>query len=148
MAASLLYRFRIQLLSKKIIMEKSLITIRTITPVFADERGSITDILNVELHHIGHITFTPGAVRAKHYHKKSVQYDYVLAGQIRLIVCRPDGTDREEYALGAGSLTEIPPGVVHTYVGLTDSVMLDMTTLSREADGYEQDTVRVEIEIN
>jgi len=32
---------------------------------------------------------------------------------------------------------------VHTYEALNDACMLDITTLSRNDDGYEKDTIRV-----
>jgi len=128
--------------------ESKLITIRKIDPAFCDERGCITDVLDKPVSHIGHITFAKGAERAKHYHKESTQYDFILSGRIRLIVCLPDGSDREEHILEQGMATEVPPGVVHAYVAEEDSSMIDITTLSREDDGYEDDTIRVELDLS
>lgn len=129
-------------------MESKLIVIRKVEPSFNDDRGSITDILNAPISHIGLITFTKGAIRAKHYHKQSTQYDYILTGKIRLVVCKPDGTEREDHVILPGMATEVPPGVVHTYIAEEDSSMIDITTLSRSDNGYEEDTVRVDLEIN
>lgn len=123
----------------------SLITIKTLEPVHADDRGFILDILNKPVSHIGLITFREGVVRAKHYHIESVQYDYIISGTLKLVVCLPDGSQKEEHILEAGMTTEIPPGVVHAYKALEDSMMLDITTLSREDQGYETDTVRVDL---
>ncbi len=125
----------------------SLIKISSLGPVHADERGAITDIINQEIHHIGYITFKEGAVRAKHYHKLSRQFDYIMSGEILLVVCKPDGSEREEHVLKPGDLTEIPAGVVHAYKALTHASMLDITTLSRADNGYEDDTVRVDIPV-
>jgi quercetin dioxygenase-like cupin family protein len=129
-------------------MESKLITIRTVEPAFSDDRGSITDVLDVPVSHVGLINFTKGAVRAKHYHKQSTQYDYILSGSIRLVVCKPDGSEREDHVLSPGMATEIPPGIVHTYIAEEASAMIDITTLNRLADGYEADTVRVPLDIN
>lgn len=126
--------------------ESKLIKINKLEAAFCDDRGCITDILNKQISHIGHITFAKDAKRAKHYHKESTQYDYILSGRIRLIVCLPDGSEREEHILMSGMSTEIPPGIVHAYCAEEDSSMIDMTTLSREDDGYEQDTIRVDLD--
>lgn len=128
-------------------MKSKLITITKIEPAFSDDRGSITDLLDKPISHVGHITFTKGAIRAKHYHKESTQYDFILNGKIRLVVCKPDGSEREDHILEAGMTTEVPPGIVHTYIAEEDSAMIDCTTLSREDDGYEEDTIRVNLDI-
>ena len=93
------------------------------------------------------ITFTKGASRAKHYHKESIQYDFVLSGKIRLVVCMPDGSKREDHVLEAGMATQVPPGIVHTYIAEEESAMIDITTLSRDDNGYEEDTIRVDLDI-
>ena len=49
-------------------MESKLIVIKKIEPAFQDHRGSITDVLDKPISHVGLITFTKGALRAKHYH--------------------------------------------------------------------------------
>ncbi|MES2966735.1 MAG: hypothetical protein V4668_03035 [Patescibacteria group bacterium] len=126
-------------------MENSHVKITKIEPVHTDDRGVIIDILNKPISHVGYITFTKGAVRAKHYHTVSVQYDYIISGSIKLTTCLPDGSDKEENILTEGMSSEIAPGVVHMYTALEDSVMIDMTTLSRDSDGYEKDTVRVDL---
>ncbi|MCB9816290.1 cupin domain-containing protein [Candidatus Nomurabacteria bacterium] len=129
-------------------MESKLIKIRKVDPAFCDERGCITDVIDKPVGHIGHITFTKGALRAKHYHKESTQYDFILTGKIRLIVCLPDGSEREDHVLNAGMATEVPPGIVHTYVAEEESSMIDITTLSREDNGYEEDTIRVDLDLS
>lgn len=128
-------------------MESKLITIKKINPAFSDDRGIITDVLDKPISHVGLITFTQGAIRAKHYHKVSTQYDYIVSGKIRLVVCMPDGREREDHILESGMATEVPPGVVHTYIAEEDSSMIDITTLSRADNGYEEDTVRVDLDI-
>ena len=111
--------------------------------VFSDARGDIFDIVEGGVGHIGMVTFVQGAIRGKHYHKRSTQYSYVISGSIRLTVSDIDGSNAREYLLKKGALTTIPPQVVHTYEALSESIMLDLTTLARTTDGYEQDTVRV-----
>ncbi|MBY0539783.1 cupin domain-containing protein [Patescibacteria group bacterium] len=116
---------------------------KTLTPAFSDARGDIFDLLEEKVGHVGMITFTKGAVRANHYHRESTQYSYVLEGKIRLTTYAVDGSQKEETILVPGSFSRIPPLYVHRYEALEDSKILDMTTLSRTDDGYEQDTVRI-----
>ncbi len=125
-------------------MEKRIIT-RMIKPVFSDKRGLIADIFEGEIGHIGYVTFVKGAIRGSHYHKKSTQYTYVISGEIELFLkkIKTDNKARK-IILKKGQFTAIPPGFIHTYKAITPSMMLDMTTLSREGHGYENDTVRVD----
>ena len=54
-----------------------------LSPNFYDDRGEITDLLtDVDINSITMITFKKGAVRANHYHKKTIQWNYVLSGKI------------------------------------------------------------------
>ena len=117
---------------------------RRIAPAFTDARGDIFDIVEEPVSHVGLVTFAKGAVRGNHYHKQSTQYSYILRGKIKFITGDIDGGNRVEIILEPGDMSTIPPGVVHTYVALTDdAAMLDMTTLARGEKGYEEDTVRV-----
>jgi len=117
---------------------------KVIKPVFTDKRGDIFDILEgAKVGHIGMVTFSKGAVRGNHYHIKSVQYSYVVSGNLELTISDPDGKNKKVYLLKEGSLNVIPPKKVHTYKALSKSVMLDLTTLSRDSKGYEKDTIRV-----
>lgn len=124
------------------------VEIRRLKPAHEDDRGSIMDLLNTQepLEHIGMISFTKGAVRANHYHKKSMQYDYVVSGRLELAT-KEVGEPMENVAkkiLEPGDLVVIPTNVVHAYRALEPSVIVDMTTKSREDSGYENDTFRVD----
>ena len=124
----------------------SAINITSIQPAHTDDRGSITDLINTNeaIYHIGLITFTPGATRANHYHKVSTQYDYILEGEIELATKDVDADGIDTVTLKAGDLVSIPPNTIHAYRAITPTSMIDMTTTSRDADGYEDDTYRIE----
>jgi len=124
-------------------MKKVRFANKKVRPVYSDRRGHIIDILEDKVGHIGMITFAKGAIRGNHYHKKSVQYSYVLDGRIELTVSNINGSRKRKYILTKDTLTTIPPHIIHTYKGLTKASMLDMTTLSRTDDGYEKDTIRI-----
>lgn len=126
----------------------STVEIRRLTSAHTDDRGSIIDLVNTSepFEHIGIITFTKNAVRANHYHKKSMQYDYVVSGRLQLAT---KGVDEpmdkvQMHILEPGDLAIIPTDTVHAYKALESAVIIDMTTRSREGSGYEDDTFRVE----
>ncbi len=122
------------------------VTVEKISPVHIDERGTITDILNKEVSHVGFIVTKKGVVRAKHYHKQSIQYSYILKGKFEVTVANPDNLEeRETFILNAGEMITINSNIVHVFKALEDSDMIDMISLSRAGTGYEDDVVRVNI---
>lgn len=124
------------------------VIIKKINPVYIDERGEITDILNERINHVGFITTKKGVIRAKHYHKESVQYSYILKGKFEVIVANPQNfNEREKFILNTGEIIIINPNIVHVFRALEDSDMIDMISLSREGTGYEDDVVRIDIDI-
>jgi UDP-2-acetamido-2,6-beta-L-arabino-hexul-4-ose reductase len=119
---------------------------KVLGPVFSDQRGDIYDILeDVDIAHVGMVTFKKGVVRGNHYHLISTQYSFVLEGSIKLTISSIDGSEKQEFTLQPGSLSTIPPQKVHTYEALTDARMLDLTTLGRNDNGYEKDTVKLSV---
>lgn len=117
----------------------------TIEPAFTDDRGSIFDLVEAPVGHVGMITSNEGAVRANHYHLESTQYTYVISGKLELKTRHKDedGEPRVDI-LEAGMLAVTPPHIIHAVTALEDTVFLDATTKSRTDDGYEEDTVRVD----
>lgn len=116
-------------------------------PVFVDERGSITDLINSTepIHHIGRLVFTPGAVRANHYHKESDQYDFILEGEIELATkSLEEGAQVHTVILKPGDLVFIPRHIIHAYRALKDSTVINVTSTSRAGMKYEEDTIRVD----
>lgn len=122
------------------------VIIKKIEPAFTDARGEISDLLEASVNHIGLITSKKDAVRANHYHKVSTQYSYTIKGSLELSIkdLRKENAPVEKYILSEGYFAQIPPNVIHAYKALEDSVFLDITTLSRLDNGYEEDTVRVD----
>jgi len=124
-------------------VKKSLFKNYKIKPAFTDKRGAIFDLVEEKVSHVGLITFTKGAVRGNHYHKKSTQYTYILKGKIKFVVSDVHGKHKKSFILTEGMVSHIPPQMTHAYKALTPAAMLDITTLARGVKGYEEDTVRV-----
>ena len=51
-----------------------------------DKRGVISDLIEKEkINAITYITFYKNTVRANHYHKKTIQWNYVISGKVMFI---------------------------------------------------------------
>lgn len=112
--------------------------------VAEDKRGRIVEIVTGrDYQHAVVVSFTPGAMRADHYHPQSTQMSYVLRGMLR-VYTKANGSDRiEAMNLGAGSLITHEPGDAHSFVALEESEMLCLSAGPRGGDGFEGDTVRL-----
>lgn len=123
------------------------VTIKKIDPVFIDERGIIADLLNEPINHIGLITTEKNAIRANHYHKLSTQYSYILQGKFEVLIAHFNQPNNiKKLIVNVGELITIPPKVIHQFKAIDRSIMIDMISESRAGSGYEEDTVRVNIE--
>lgn len=117
--------------------------VKKLVPAFQDARGVITDILqHTPVDSVSVITCVKGAIRANHYHKKSIQYSYVLSGQILAYTQLPDGSVEAQH-LVEGDMLESPPLERHALHAVEDSVLLIITRGPRGGKGYEDDTFRV-----
>jgi len=120
-----------------------MIVIRKLQPVHSDERGNIWDLINEEVCHVGVLNTKAGHIRGNHYFKKSKRYAYVLSGKFKIILApAKNPKEKQEFILEKDYLIEIPPGIIHTFEALEDSVMIGMDTISRAEGGYENDIVR------
>lgn len=112
---------------------------------FEDDRGIIRDILtHTDFDACTFITFTPGAIRANHYHAKTTQYDYILKGKLE--VYSKNGPDSEliHDTMEVGDTITFLPNVRHAYKATEDCEMLSFTKGPRQGDEYESDTFRLE----
>jgi quercetin dioxygenase-like cupin family protein len=112
---------------------------------FKDGRGEIRDLLTkTDIDAITFITSTKGSVRGNHYHKKTVQYDYVISGKFELYTKQMPNSKITKKILKAGDIAFHPAMEAHTFVALEDSVFLSLTKGPRNGEDYEKDTIRLE----
>jgi len=112
-------------------------------PAHTDSRGTITDLISDdEINAVTLITFAKGAVRANHYHERTVQWNYVLKGEILLATQFPGG-ERNERVLKAGEFAVTRENERHALKGLTESEVLILTKGPRAGTQYENDTFRL-----
>lgn len=113
---------------------------------FKDKRGKIIDILQKELiEYVTLITSKKGAIRGNHFHKKSVQYNYVLKGKIKLF-SKTKGGKLRSTVLEPGDLAFNPEGEEHAILALEDSEFFVFTRGPRGGENYESDTYRLKEE--
>ena len=118
-----------------------------IKPAFADERGSISDLLvNEQIDHIGMLISKKGSIRGKHYHKEQKQYTLVLNGKIRIVTKDVTKVDSEIESMDVDEMEMVlfPPFYYHSLESLEDSKCLIFTSKSRIGNSYEEDTIRIE----
>lgn len=106
---------------------------------FADHRGTIEDILEGPIDSVTRIFTKAGHVRGNHIHKETIQWTYVVSGELE--VYSGHGTGFTVY--GPGSLVTEPPAVPHAWKATQDTVVLVFTRGPRSGENYEQDTTRL-----
>jgi quercetin dioxygenase-like cupin family protein len=110
---------------------------------FTDARGSITDLISDdEINAVTLITFAKGAVRANHYHERTIQWNYVVKGEILLATQMP-GQARLERVLKAGDFAVTRENERHALKGVTEAEVLILTKGPRAGTQYENDTFRL-----
>jgi len=112
-------------------------------PAHTDDRGAITDLIGDDtINAVTIITFTKGAVRANHYHEHTIQWNYVISGEI-LLATQMLGGERFERVLRKGDFVVTCENERHALQGLTDAEVLILTKGPRAGSQYENDTFRL-----
>lgn len=110
-----------------------------------DSRGSITDLISDdEVNAVTLITFAKGAVRANHYHERTIQWNYVISGEI-LLVTEVPGSGRVERTLHKGDFAVTRENERHALQGITEAEVLILTKGPRAGTQYENDTFRLDV---
>jgi quercetin dioxygenase-like cupin family protein len=114
-----------------------------LVPAHTDARGSITDLIADDtINAVTLITFVAGAVRANHYHKRTVQWNYVVSGEILLATQMP-GEAKVERVLKRGDFAVTRENERHALKALVASEVLILTKGPRAGSQYENDTFRL-----
>jgi len=117
-------------------------TVKHIDPAFVDARGAIINVFEGTTGHVAYITSKKGSVRANHYHKKDVQYMYLISGAYESHCCPVnDPSQKQVLKVKAGDIVYTPAMVAHAQKFTEDSIFLSLTTRMREDGKYEEDTI-------
>lgn len=109
---------------------------------FADERGVIRDILVVPKVGITYISSKKGTVRGNHYHKKTMQYEYVLSGSFEYYCKDVEGGRKIKKKVVSGDLLHIFPNEIHTFEALEDSEILSFNFGPSKGKDNHKDTFK------
>ena len=114
--------------------------------IFIDKRGLIADIIyNTKINHIAYIVTKKNGIRGNHYHKKTIQYTFVLDGKIKYFFKKKTSKKISFLILKKGDLIESKFNEIHAFKTLSKkSVMLALSAGIRGGKDYEKDTFRVD----
>jgi quercetin dioxygenase-like cupin family protein len=127
-------------------MSRELESVKMIESAWSDDRGDIFNMFEGPIHHIAHITCTPGAVRANHYHKTLHQYMYCISGEFESWSCDVDNPEEKVmHIVKPGMIVDTPAMVAHAQRFTKDSVVIALSTIPRSEGSYEDDTYSFEV---
>ncbi len=109
---------------------------------FKDARGVISDLIEKEnINAVTFITLNKNSVRGNHYHKKTIQWNYILSGKV-IFVSELNGK-RKTLVGNKGELIKLDIKEKHALKGLKKSEFLVFTKGPRGGKEYENDTFRL-----
>ena len=108
-----------------------------------DKRGLIIDLLEKKnINSITFITQKKGTVRGNHFHKKTIQWNYLIKGKIELFA-KKNKKNIKKIILSEGDISETEKNEKHAIKALKDSEFLVFTQGPRGGKNYEKDTFRL-----
>jgi len=126
---------------------------KTLKNNFKDKRGRIVDIfVNEPKDHCTLVTFNKGAIRGNHYHKKSIQYSFVLSGKLIMLSARVNNNGHitkkiKKEILVKNSFIIHKPFHAHAFKAITKSNLLAFADGKRGGKNYEKDTFRLKTKL-
>ena len=108
-----------------------------------DSRGVIIDLLEKKkINAITYITQKKGKIRGNHFHKKTIQWNYLIKGKIK-IVTKERNRGVQEMILSRGDLVVTSSNESHAIKAIEYSEYLVFTQGPRGGKEYENDTFRL-----
>ena len=110
---------------------------------FKDKRGIIVDLIEkTQINAITYITQKKNTVRGNHFHKKTIQWNYILSGKVILVTKKGKGKKIKKI-MKKGDLILTEKNEKHAIKALVNSEMLVFTKGPRGGKEYESDTYKV-----
>ena len=110
---------------------------------FRDNRGFIIDLLEKKnINAITFITQKKGKIRGNHFHKKTIQWNYLIKGKLELLT-RKNKQKIIRTLMKEGDLVETSKNESHAIKALKNSEFLVFTQGPRGGKEYENDTFRL-----
>jgi len=110
---------------------------------FCDHRGVIIDLIEKKkINAITYITQKKGKIRGNHFHKKTIQWNYLLSGKIKIIT-KIKNKPIKRIVLKKGDLVVTKIKESHAILAIKNSEYLVFTQGPRGGKEYENDTFRL-----
>lgn len=110
-----------------------------------DERGEIRDIIEqIDFNGATIIESKKGSIRGNHYHKKTIQYIFVLSGKLKAKSKKVDES-MVEVVVEPGDLISHEQLEAHCFEAIEDSLFLVLSSGLRTGKDYEKDTYRLNV---
>mgnify|MGYP001303452170 FL=1 len=110
---------------------------------YKDDRGIIKDLIQKKnINAITYITINKNKVRGNHYHKKTIQWNYILSGKLKVFTKQKKKRLKVKI-FEKGSFFHSPPKEMHAFLALKKTEILVFTQGPRGGKEYESDTYRI-----
>ena len=110
---------------------------------FRDKRGFIIDLLvKKNINAITLITQKKGKIRGNHFHKKTIQWNYLVKGELELFTKKNKGKIIKTI-MKKGDLVVTTKNESHAFKALKNSEFLVFTQGPRGGKEYDKDTFRL-----
>ena len=116
---------------------------------FKDKRGIIIDIfVKKPKDHCTLVTFNKSAIRGNHFHKKSIQYSFIVSGKLLMLSAKVNkngtiiGKIKKEILI-ANNIVTHKPFHAHAFKAMTKVKLLAFADGKRGGKNYEKDTFRL-----
>ncbi len=110
---------------------------------FKDKRGVIIDLIEkTEINAVTYISQKKNSIRGNHYHKKTIQWNYLLSGKVILITQKKNKKIMKKI-MKKGDLILTEKNEKHAIKALKNSEMLVFTKGPRGGKEYESDTFKL-----
>ena len=126
---------------------------KTLKSNFKDKRGRIIDIfVKKPKDHCSLVTFNKGAIRGNHFHKKSVQYSFVVSGKLVMLSARVNkngdiiGKIKKEI-LRENNFVTHKPFHAPAFKSITKANLLAFVDGKRGGRDYEKDTFKLQTKL-
>jgi quercetin dioxygenase-like cupin family protein len=98
--------------------------------------GHEIQIINTDKYCSKILHFNAGAKSSSHYHIDKYETWYIAKGEIKIFGINPDSA--EEYVIIAteGTMIDIPRGIVHQVLAITDADIFEVSTPDNWEDNY------------
>lgn len=100
---------------------------------FADDRGSLRQLVHDGWKQVNYIVSKAGSFRGNHYHKENREAFFVISGSFKFTAESEDGKIKEEYDMKAGDFFAVPPYINHSFDYIEDTELISLYS-----DGVEK----------